>query len=138
MLTTQLTLFLFNNILLIVGDKMYTKIILKLKTKLMNLDTEKLLYKILDKNILVSILAREELLNRDLSNLNIDDEMLLLIINKLTIEDLWNIKKQNDNNHFTELVTIKLNQILDYYQNLNIKDFLNKKNEDKTKLYLLK
>ena len=138
MLTLLLTFFLFNNILLFVGDFMYTKILLTLKTKFMELDNLTLINKILDNNILVSTLAKEELLSRSLDDLDVDDSILTLLINKLSIEDLWTIAKQNTNNHFTELVVKKLNRILDYYQNLNIKEFLNKKNEKQLKLYLLK
>ena len=113
---------------------MYTKILLTMKTKFMELDTITLIYKVLSKNIIISSLAKEELLKRNLDNIKIDDSILLLVINKLSIEELWTIKKENINNHFTELATIRLNQILDYYQNLNIEDFLKKKNQDKIKI----
>jgi len=108
---------------------MYQKLMLTLRTNYMNLTTNELINKILSNNIFISTLAKEELLKRDLSNLEIDDELLLLVINKFTIEELWYLVNSNTNNHFIELVNVKLNQILDYYQKLNIEDFLKKKNE---------
>lgn len=117
---------------------MYQKLMLTLRTKFINLSNQELINKILSNNILISTLAKEELLKRNLNDLNIDDEILMLVINKLSIEELWYLTNLNINNHFIELVTIKLNQILDYYQKLNIEDFLKKKNEGKIKLHLIK
>ncbi len=116
---------------------MYQKLMLTIRTKFMNLNINELINKILSNNILISNLAKEEFLKRDLENLEIEDDILVLIINKLSIEELWYITKLNINNHFVELVTLKLNQILDYYQKLNIEDFLKKKNEGKIKLHLM-
>ena len=110
---------------------MYQKMMLTLRTKFMYLDIEELLNNILSNNIIISTLAKEELLKRDLNDLNIDNETLSKVIDKFTIEELWYIANLNYNNHFKELVIIKLNQILNYYEKLNINDFLNKKNEDK-------
>ena len=104
----------------------------------MDLDNNELIYKVLDNNILISSLAKEELLKRDLSNLLIDDDTINLVINKLSIEELWNLANTDISNHFIDLVTVKLNQILDYYQNKNLKEFLLKKNENKIKLFSLK
>ena len=117
---------------------MYQKLMLTLRTKFMNLKDEELINKILSKNTLISTLAKEELLKRDLNELELSDDILSLVINKFSIEELWFIANLNINNHFVELVTKKLNQILDYYQRLNIEDFLKKKNEGKIKLHLLK
>lgn len=117
---------------------MYDKILFVVKNKLIALSTEKLIYKVLDKNMLISNLAKCELLKRDLSNLTIDDNILEKIINKLSVEDIWNLVKLNANSHFTELVSKKLNQIFDYYQELNKPDFLMKKNESDLKIYVLK
>ena len=114
---------------------MFQKLMLTLRTKLMYLDNKDLINEILGENILVSTLAKEELLKRDLNNLEENDKILSLIINKLTIEELWNIVNLGYDNHFTKLVTKKLNYLLDYYEKLNIIDFLSKKNEDKIKLY---
>ena len=110
---------------------MYQKMMLTLRTKFMYLDNNELINNILSNNILISTLAKEELLKRDLNNIDIDNELILKVIDKFTIEELWYIANLNYNNHFKELVIIKLNQILNYYERLNIKDFLNKKNEDK-------
>ena len=101
----------------------------------MYLNTKDLVVKILDRNILVSTLAKQELLNRDLSNLDISDQILEKVIDKLSIEDLWELKNSQEENHFMELVYLKLNKILDYYQSLNKEEFLKKRNEGK--IYLL-
>ncbi len=101
----------------------------------MYLNTKDLVLKILDRNILVSTLAKQELLNRDLSNLDISDQILEKVIDKLSIEDLWELKNSQEENHFMELVYLKLNKILDYYQSLNKEEFLKKRNEGK--IYLL-
>lgn len=116
---------------------MYQKLILTLRTKFMNLDTNELIKKILSNNLLISNLAKEELFKRDLSDLVIDDNIINLLINKFTIEELWYLTKLDVDNHFFQIVTIKLNQILDYYQKLNIKDYLKKQNEDKIKIHLM-
>ncbi len=60
------------------------------------------------------------------------------VINKFTIEEPWYLVNTNFNNHFTEIVKLKLNQILDYYQKINMDDFLKKKNEEKDTLRLIK
>ena len=110
---------------------MYQKMMLTLRTKFMYLDNNELINNILSNNILISTLAKEELLKRDLNDLEVNDETLSKVIDKFTIEELWYLVNLDYNNHFIELVTIKLNQILDYYENFNINDFLQKKNENK-------
>ena len=94
---------------------MYTKLVLKLKTKYMYLSNEELINHVLSNNILISNFAKEELLKRDLTNLELSDEIINQLLNKFTIEDLWYLANTKINNHFIEVVTDKLNQILDYY-----------------------
>ena len=117
---------------------LYNKIVLKKRTEFMNLETKKIIYKILDKNTLISTLAKEEFLKRDLSDLVVDEKLLNKVISKFTIEELWYLVNLNIDNHFVELVSLKLNQILDYYQSLNQEDFLRKRNEGKAKIYFFK
>ena len=117
---------------------MYQKLMLTIRTKFMNLDNYKLINIILDNNELLSTLAKEELLKRNLNDLEMDDNTLNLVINKLTIDELWYLTNLNNKNHFIELVTKKLNQIFDYYENLNKENFLKKKNEGNIKLHLVR
>ena len=117
---------------------MITKSIIMMRTRFMNLSNEELIDRILDNNILISTLAKEELFNRDLDNIIISDNILKLVINKFTIEEIWYLSKMNLNDNFKEMIILKLNQILDYYQNSNLKDFLQKSNEDNKILHLIK
>jgi len=137
MLIIILTFFFFNNIV-ILGDMMYTKILIKMKTKFMNLSNEELINNIFSSNILISSLAKEELFNRDLSDLELSIDIINKLINKLSIEEIWYLANNNIDNRFIEQVKIKLNQLLDYYQNLNLSDFLKKKYEEKSKIFSLK
>ena len=117
---------------------MYTKILIKMKTKFMNLSNEELINNIFSSNILISSLAKEELFNRDLSDLELSIDIINKLINKLSIEEIWYLANNNIDNRFIEQVKIKLNQLLDYYQNLNLSDFLKKKYEEKSKIFSLK
>ncbi|MBR3660961.1 MAG: hypothetical protein IKN63_03550 [Bacilli bacterium] len=117
---------------------MYTKLMLKMRTNFMNLSNEQLINKILSNNILISTLAKEEFLKRDLSNLIISNEIANLIINKFTIEEIWNLFHSELSDNFKEIIIFKLNQILDYYQNSNLIDFLHKKHEDNKIFRLIK
>ena len=117
---------------------MYNKLLLKLKTNLLTLDNYELVNKILSSNLLISSNAKEILLTRNLSNLELDDEIIEKIIKKLTIEELWYIAKLNINNRFCELVTLKLNKLLDYYQQLNFNTYLEKRDEGINKILKFK
>lgn len=117
---------------------MYQKLMLRMRNKFMYLNTNQLINYIISDNQFISTLAKEELLKRDLSNLNLKSDQINMIINKFTIEELWYLANLNLNNNFIKEVIIKLNKILDYYQKLNIEDFLKKKNEGKIKLHLMK
>ena len=117
---------------------MYQKLMLQFRTKLLYLTTEELIDKLIYNNTFMQTLIKEELLKRDLSNLDINDEKINLVIDKLSIEEIWFLANLNINNHFIEIVTIKLNKILDYYQKKNFEDFLKKKNEDSKKLIKIK
>ena len=109
---------------------MNTKMMLVIRTNLLYLDINSLLDIIINDNLLFSRYAKEELLNRDLST-DIDNDKLIKAINKYTIEEIWNIilNKDNIDKKLLTIITIKLNQILDYYQQINLKDYLIKKND---------
>ena len=117
---------------------MYTKLLLTIRTLLFELETNNLIDKILDDNILISTLAKEELFKRDLTNLFIPSQKLELLINKFTLEEIWLLAKTDVPTEFKNLIFLKLNQILDYYQNKNISEFLQKKMETDNIIHLVK
>ncbi len=117
---------------------MFQKIAFIIRNQLFNLSNEDLIYKCLDQNILISTLACEELLKRDLNDLKVDDTMLSFVVYKLTIEQVWELVLKN-NNKLARIAYQRLNEIFEYYQNLNKKEYLEKLNEDvKEYLYLIK
>ena len=139
MLTNKLT-FLLNNNILNVQDVifMFDKLVFKLRNKFMYLDTKILIYKVLDQNIIVSNIAKEELVHRDLDNIDIPDTILEQVISKLSIEQIWFLVSTKQQNHFMELVYLRLNKILDYYQKMNKNEFDLKRYEEEAKIFSLK
>lgn len=122
---------------------MYRRAYLIIKNKLWNLDTETLIYKVLDKNIFISSIAKEELLSRDLENINIPDEILRQIILKLSVEQLYQLVKNNDGSKLANLASIEFNKILEDAENNYREAFFDKVYDEilegqKPKLRLLK
>ncbi len=117
---------------------MFDKIVFKLRNKFMYLDTKTLFFKILDQNIIISNLAKEELMDRDLNDIDIPDKILEQVISKLSIEQIWFLVNTKQNNHFIELACMKLNKILDYYQKINKFEFEFKRDEKEPKVFSLK
>lgn len=116
---------------------MFNKVEFVIKNKLMFLKNDDLIYKCLDKNILISTIACELLIKRENLDTNLDDQVLLSLINKLTIEQIWELMIKNNNSRLSILAYKKIDMILEYYQNNN--DFFNKVYEDKKeKIYYLK
>ena len=117
---------------------MYEKLMLKLRTYLFELNTYDLITKIINNDSLLLTLAKEELFKRDLHNLQLSSNILETLVNKFSIEEIWYLSKLELNDDFKKIIIIKLNQLLDYYQNLNLKDFLAKSCENKKIFKLLK
>ena len=122
---------------------MYRRAYLIIKNKLWNLDTETLIYRVLDKNILISSIAKEELLSRDLENINIPDEILRQVILKLSVEQLYQLVKNNDGSKLANLASIEFNKILEDAENNYREAFFDKVYDEilegqKPKLRLLK
>lgn len=115
---------------------MFDKIEFILRNKLLFLENDELIYKCLDKNILISTIACEILVNRNNLDTNLDDNILNKVINKLSIEQIWELMMKNNNSRLSILAYKKIDSILEFYQN-NI-DFFNKVNEDTHKIYYLK
>ena len=101
---------------------MLEKIEFKIRNKLFYLNNEDLIEKCLDRNYLISKNAILELLRRNPVNIKVNDEILNLVINKLTIEEIWYLVACKVNSRLVHLACLKLNSILDYYENLNKKD----------------
>ena len=122
---------------------MYRRAYLIIKNKLWNLDTETLIYKVLDKNIFISSIAKEELLSRDLENINIPDEILRQVILKLSVEQLYQLVKNNEGSKLANLASIEFNKILEDAENNYREAFFDKVYDkilegQKPKLRLLK
>ena len=122
---------------------MYRRAYLIIKNKLWNLDTETLIYKVLDKNIFISSIAKEELLSRDLENINIPAEILRQVILKLSVEQLYQLVKNNDGSKLANLASIEFNKVLEDAENNYREAFFDKVYDEilegqKPKLRLLK
>ena len=116
---------------------MLNKVEFVIRNKLIFLGNDELISKCLDKNILISSIAREILVNRSNLDTNLDNETLLKVINKLSIEQIWNLMSRHDNSKLSILALEKLNKILEFYQDTN--DFYDKVHENKKeKIYYLK
>ena len=116
---------------------MLNKVEFVIRNKLIFLENDELISKCLDKNILVSSLACEILVSRFNLDTNHNDETLLKVINKLSIEQVWELMSRHDNSKLSLLALEKLNKILEFYQNTNA--YYDKVHENKkTKIYYLK
>ena len=116
----------------------FTKLTLKMRTYYMKLETNELIEKILDENILIRTIAKEEFLKRDYNNLDVSDEILNKVIDKLSIEEIWYLASTKQDNHFIELVIEKLNAIFLYYEKNYPNHYLLKVNEQNKMFRLLK
>lgn len=92
---------------------MYIRAYLIIKNKFWNLSNEELIDKILNKNILISSIAKEVLLTRDLDDLDASDEILRKVILKLSIEQLYNLVKDHENSKLANLASIEFEKILE-------------------------
>ena len=127
-----MTISFFTYKILVVGVLMsLDKIIFILENKFRYLSSEELVYKALQDNFLVSKLAIQELVRRNPMVIDVDDSLIIKVINKMTIEDIWSIASLKRNTKLFSLAYQKLNSILEYY------DEIYKKNEIKSKLKLL-
>lgn len=127
-----MTISFFTYKILLVGVLMsLDKIVFILENKFRYLSSEELVYKALQDNFLVSKLAIQELVRRNPMVIDVDDSLIIKVINKMTIEDIWSIASLKRNTKLFSLAYQKLNSILEYY------DELYKKDEIKSKLKLL-
>ena len=127
-----MTISFFTYKILVVGVLMsLDKIVFILENKFRYLSSEELVYKALQDNFLVSKLAIQELVRRNPMVIDVDDSLIIKVINKMTIEDIWSIASLKINTKLFSFAYQKLNSILEYY------DEIYKKNEIKSKLKLL-
>ena len=127
-----MTISFFTYKILLVGVLMsLDKIVFILENKFRYLSSEELVYKALQDNFLVSKLAIQELVRRNPMVIDVDDSLIIKIINKMTIEDIWSIASLKINTKLFTFAYQKLNSILEYY------DEVYKKDEIKSKLKLL-
>ena len=127
-----MTISFFTYKILLVGVLMsLDKIVFILENKFRYLSSEELVYKALQDNFLVSKLAIQELVRRNPMVIDVDDSLIIKIINKMTIEDIWSIASLKINTKLFSFAYQKLNSILEYY------DEIYKKDEIRSKLKLL-
>ena len=127
-----MTISFFTYKILLVGVLMsLDKIVFILENKFRYLSSEELVYKALQDNFLVSKLAIQELVRRNPMVIDVDDSLIIKVINKMTIEDIWSIASLKINTKLFTFAYQKLNSILEYY------DEVYKKDEIRSKLKLL-
>ena len=85
--------------------------------KYMAIPYQELINRCLDNNPLVSNIAIDALLKRSDDSKMIPDEILERIINKMTIEDIYNLVTRNNNTKLKKIAYLKLKEILAYYDN---------------------
>ena len=117
---------------------MLQKIVLVIKNQLLILSNEEVALKCLSSNILISSLAKKELVERELDDLKIDPTLLSKIVTKLSIDELWELAKKKESN-LVSIAHKRLQEIFEYYKQINEKEYLDKVNEDiKDYFYLIK
>ena len=123
-----MTISFFTYKILLVGVLMsLDKIVFILENKFRYLSSEELVYKALQDNFLVSKLAIQELVRRNPMVIDVDDSLIIKVINKMTIEDIWSIASLKINTKLFTFAYQKLNSILEYYDEVYKKDAIKSK-----------
>ena len=122
---------------------MYERTYFIIKNKFWKLSTEEVIYKIFDKNIMISSIAKEELLNRNLSNINVSDDILKKVILNLSIEQIYDLVVNHQGSRLSYFASIEFNKILEDAKNNYLVAFYDKVNDqitegEKPKLKLIK
>lgn len=102
------------------------------RNKLWHLTTYEVIKKIFSDNIIISTLAKEELLKRNLDNIEIDDEIVKKVISKLSIEQVFELMNQDQNGKFALLAKDAFDKILEISEKINRKAYLDKVYEDES------
>jgi len=111
---------------------MFDKTTFVIKNKLMRISDDNLIIKCLDDNYLIASLAREELVRRHPVYINISDDILIKVIDKLSLEQIYELVIVNVDTRLCILAYNRLSNILDEY------DKLHEKIKRKEKIHLLK
>lgn len=122
---------------------MYERTYFIIKNKFWKLSTKEVIYKIFDKNIMISSIAKEELLNRNLSNINVSDDILKKVILNLSIEQIYDLVVNHQGSRLSYFASIEFNKILEDAKNNYLVAFYDKVNDkitegEKPKLKLIK
>ena len=103
------------------------KAIFIMKNKLRFLTVEEVVIKCFDNNYLIARMAILELINRNPTNINLDDSIIKQVIDKMTIEDIWTIASNKSDTKLFSLAYERLNDILEYYDKIHEKEKLKEK-----------
>ena len=102
------------------------------RNKIWHLTTYEVIKKIFSDNIIISTLAKEELLRRNLDNIEIDDEIVKKVISKLSIEQVFDLMKQDKNGKFALLAKDAFDKFLEISEKNNREAYLDKVYEDES------
>ena len=138
----MLTIF-FLNIIILFGGFMnyYEKQEFVLKNKLRYFPIEKVLKKCFDNNLFIRHSAIEELVRRNPSELPISDGSLILIVKKMTIEQIYELVILDIDTPLFRLAKQELKRIFEYYERINpdyYKKIIEDENENKSFKKVLK
>ena len=104
--------------LILMVDMNLEKTIFIIRNKLNFLTVEEVVFKCFDSNYLIARMAILELINRNPTNINLDDSIIRQVINKMTIEDIWSIASSKSNTKLFLLAYERLSDILVYYDRI--------------------
>ncbi len=112
-----------------------------LKNKLRYFPIEKVLKKCFDNNLFIRHSAIEELVRRNPSELPISDGSLILIVKKMTIEQIYELVILDIDTPLFRLAKQELKRIFEYYERINpdyYKKIIEDENENKSFKKVLK
>ncbi len=97
----------------------YEKIEFVERNKLRYLPIEKVIKKIFDKSVIISTLAKEELIRRNPLDLPVDEAILLLVVRKMSIEQIYDLVVLNIDTPLCIAACKQLEAIFEYYEKNN-------------------
>lgn len=103
------------------------KITFIIENKLRFLTVEEVVFKCFDNNYLIARLAILELIRRNPVTIDLDDNIILSVIKKMTIEDIWYLGTTKSDTKLFKFAKQELNRILEYYDKVNEKEKIKEK-----------
>ena len=103
------------------------KTIFIIRNKLRFLTVEEVVFKCFDNNFLIARLAILELIRRNPVTIDLDDNIILSVIKKMTIEDIWYLGTTKSDTKLFKFAKQELNRILEYYDKVNEKEKIKEK-----------